>query len=211
MVSSRRLRRLLVVVGLTLAIGAGAVLVASAAHAASPARAPAQASDIDDNSTTRRVQLLAGGLAILGVALVGVTVWFWKSTRPDPEPLAPLELMGTRRWRRADPIERRHQLDEVRAHLNDKAAEEARLTVDPSAAVARSPARSPEPPVVAGVERAEPAEPAEPEAGDVPGEKGDDGKVPSTGASSGEVARSTPRPVHGDPLVHAGESDSSSA
>ena len=36
------------------------------------------------------------GLAMIaiGAGLVGVTIWFWNAARPDPEVLAPLEIMG---------------------------------------------------------------------------------------------------------------------
>jgi hypothetical protein len=60
------------------------------------------ADSINDSSSTRKVYLLAAGLALLGVALVAITVWFWRSTRHDPELLGPLEVMGGRRFRRVD-------------------------------------------------------------------------------------------------------------
>src|SRR5262245_64138822 len=43
-----------------------------------------------------------------------VAVWLFKVTRPDRELLAPLEVMGERKWRRADPVWQRRRLDEVR-------------------------------------------------------------------------------------------------
>ena len=52
------------------------------------------ADSINDVSSTRKVYLLAAGLALLGVALIGVTVWFWRTSRHDPQLLAPLEVMG---------------------------------------------------------------------------------------------------------------------
>jgi hypothetical protein len=41
-------------------------------------------------------------------------VWFWRSTRPDPEALAPLVVMSSKRWRLGSPIERRQALDVAR-------------------------------------------------------------------------------------------------
>ncbi len=43
-----------------------------------------------------------------------LAVWLFKTTRPDPELLAPLEVMGERRWRRGDAVWQRRRLDEIR-------------------------------------------------------------------------------------------------
>jgi hypothetical protein len=43
-----------------------------------------------------------------------LAVWLHRVTRPDPEVLAPLEVMGERTWRRGDPVWQRRRLDEVR-------------------------------------------------------------------------------------------------
>ena len=53
-------------------------------------------------------------LAVLGIALLMIAIWLFRLTRPDKELLAPLEVMGERRWRRADPVWQRRRLDEVR-------------------------------------------------------------------------------------------------
>ena len=53
-------------------------------------------------------------LAVLGIALVMLAIWLFRLTRPDKELLAPLEVMGERKWRRADPVWQRRRLDEVR-------------------------------------------------------------------------------------------------
>jgi hypothetical protein len=53
-------------------------------------------------------------LVALGFAMILLAVWLLRNTRPDPEVLAPLERMGERRWRRADPVWQRRHLDEVR-------------------------------------------------------------------------------------------------
>lgn len=138
-VRPHRVRLLLLVAGCLALAGA---LVPTAPVAATAVVHPAQSS-INDTASTRRVQFIAGGLAVLGIGLIGITVWFWRSTRPDPESLAPLEMMGRRRWRRLDTIEQRHRLDAVRAHLNDEAAEAARETVTPLPVVEAVPAPGP--------------------------------------------------------------------
>ncbi len=53
-------------------------------------------------------------LVVLGVALLMLAVWLHRKTRPDPELLAPLEVMGERKWRRADPVWQRRRLDAIR-------------------------------------------------------------------------------------------------
>jgi hypothetical protein len=53
-------------------------------------------------------------LMLIGVGLAFAAIWLWRSTRRDPEVLAPLELMGRRSWRRADPVFQRRSLDEIR-------------------------------------------------------------------------------------------------
>lgn len=72
------------------------------------------ADTVNDASSTRKVYLLAGGLAVLGIALIVITVWFWKSTRHDPELLAPLEAMGSRKFRHMDERAQQHVLDTSR-------------------------------------------------------------------------------------------------
>lgn len=53
-------------------------------------------------------------LGVIGVALVMLAVAVVKATRPDRELLAPLEVMGRRKWRRSDPVWQRRELDAVR-------------------------------------------------------------------------------------------------
>jgi len=69
---------------------------------------------INDTSNTRKLQIIAGGLAALGVFLLLFTVWFWRSSRADHGALGPLEVMGARRWRRAPMNEQINKLAEVR-------------------------------------------------------------------------------------------------
>ena len=72
------------------------------------------ADTINDANSTRKVYLLAAGLAVLGLALIAITVWFWRSTRHDPELLAPLEVLGGRKFRKLEGNEQRQVLEESR-------------------------------------------------------------------------------------------------
>lgn len=65
-----------------------------------------------DRSST--VWAIVALLVVLGVALVMLAVWLVRVTRVDPELLSPLERMGDRRWREADPVWQRRELDELR-------------------------------------------------------------------------------------------------
>jgi hypothetical protein len=117
----RLLPRLLWLVVLTCG---GTFSAAAAATAQAPP--PTEAADINDASTTRRVQLLTAGLALAGVTLAGVTFWFWRNTRPDPDALAPLDVMSQNRWRRQDVEERDRALALLRVSSSDaKASPEA--------------------------------------------------------------------------------------
>ncbi len=69
---------------------------------------------IGDPEGTRTVTSIVALLVALGLALTMVAVWLYRTTRPDPELLAPLEVMGERKWRRADPVAQRRTLDAVR-------------------------------------------------------------------------------------------------
>jgi hypothetical protein len=70
--------------------------------------------EVGDPEGTRAVGSIVVLLVALGLALLMVAVWLYRSTRPDPELLAPLEVMGERRWRRRDPVWQRRTLDELR-------------------------------------------------------------------------------------------------
>lgn len=69
---------------------------------------------IGDPDGTRTVTSIIALLVALGLALAMVAVWLYRNTRPDPELLGPLEVMGERRWRRSDPVAQRRRLDEAR-------------------------------------------------------------------------------------------------
>jgi hypothetical protein len=72
------------------------------------------ADSINDVSSTRKVYLLAAALVLLGIVLIVVTVWFWRTSRHDPELLAPLEVMGTKRFRTLDAKAQQQLLDSTR-------------------------------------------------------------------------------------------------
>jgi hypothetical protein len=72
------------------------------------------ADQLTDTRAEVLVWIAAGGLAILGLVLLVSTVLWWRGTRPEPEALAPLEVMSQRRWDRASDAERRRLLDEFR-------------------------------------------------------------------------------------------------
>lgn len=69
---------------------------------------------VGDPDGTRVVSSIVALLTVLGIGLVMLAVWLFKLTKPDRELLAPLEVMGERKWRRADPVWQRRRLDEVR-------------------------------------------------------------------------------------------------
>ena len=60
------------------------------------------------------VNLIGGGLVVLGLALLIATLAFWRSAIEDPAVLAPLEIMADRSFARADQAKRTEMLNEVR-------------------------------------------------------------------------------------------------
>ncbi len=83
-------------------------------HSIGPSALGLLADTVNDASSTRKLYLIALGLALLGGVLLIVTVWFWRSTRPEPELLAPLEQMGARTFRQLDGRAQKELLDSVR-------------------------------------------------------------------------------------------------
>ena len=53
-------------------------------------------------------------MIIIGVGLAAVTVWFWNAALPDPEVLAPLEIMGDREFVKASEKEKARLLNAVK-------------------------------------------------------------------------------------------------
>lgn len=61
-----------------------------------------------------RVNLISAGMVVLGASLFVATLRYWRSAGEDPAVLAPLEVMGDRRFARADLAARTEILNEVR-------------------------------------------------------------------------------------------------
>jgi hypothetical protein len=72
------------------------------------------AAQLSEGEATLRVALAAGGLALLGVVLLVATLWWWRSTRPEPPVLGPLVMMDDRAFRASDPRARQLILDAAR-------------------------------------------------------------------------------------------------
>jgi hypothetical protein len=87
------------------------------------------AQELTESEATRRVFLTAGGLALIGAALLVATVWWWRSTRPEHPVLGPLETMSDRRWRRATTDERQRMIGESRPPASAAAEPDAQAVV----------------------------------------------------------------------------------
>ena len=93
------------------------VLIAALAAIGPAAGALAQGLDtesVEDAGATTVVRLVVLTLVILGLALAGVTVWFWRTTRPDHPALGPLEVLSDRRFPHLDVLEQQRRLDSAR-------------------------------------------------------------------------------------------------
>lgn len=98
-------------------VGRAAAALVGAVALVMGAAGPVSAQDtqsVSDDESTRTILLVVGGLVAMGVLLTVVTVWFWRSTRPDHPVLAPLEVMGDRRFVAKSAFEQRQILDGVR-------------------------------------------------------------------------------------------------
>ena len=82
------------------------------------------------SSDTRELWSIVTLLAVIGVGLVMLAVAVFRLTRPDRELLAPLEVMGRRKWRNSDPVWQRRELDAVRPPAAQPLSP-ARLTPEP--------------------------------------------------------------------------------
>ena len=63
------------------------------------------------------LKLLGLAMISIGIGLVAVTIWFWNAARPDPEVLAPLEIMGDREFVKASEKEKSRLLNAVRVRV----------------------------------------------------------------------------------------------
>lgn len=72
------------------------------------------AEPVGDPESTRRVYATVVIFVALGVSMVTLAIWLFRRTAPEPQFLAPLEVMDTRRWRRSEPAQRGRELDAKR-------------------------------------------------------------------------------------------------
>jgi hypothetical protein len=93
-----------------------AVPVVALTTFASPGRVGSRvtAENFTDPENARLVLLAAGGLALVGLALLVGTVMWWRSAKVEHPSLAPLEVMSARKFSKAAQGEQRRMLDEVR-------------------------------------------------------------------------------------------------
>lgn len=73
-----------------------------------------------DEASTRTVNRIVLVLVAFAVLLVGMAIWFWRSTKPVPRHLDGLDVMGTRRWREGDPATRSTLLAPVHERRSDE-------------------------------------------------------------------------------------------
>jgi len=57
-------------------------------------------------------------LIITGLALLGVTLWFWRASRLDNPVLGPLEVIGEKEFRDADEATRKELLRRARTTVD---------------------------------------------------------------------------------------------
>jgi hypothetical protein len=79
-----------------------------------PNRLGVIASNFTDPQHERMIYFAAGGLVLLGVALLVATVLWWRGSKSEHAALAPLEVMSQRTWQRSTHVERARQLNNVR-------------------------------------------------------------------------------------------------
>ncbi|MFM7879865.1 MAG: hypothetical protein ACKO80_06170 [Acidimicrobiaceae bacterium] len=61
------------------------------------------------------LNFVAISLLALAAGLAALTVWFWITARPEPEALAPLEIMSQSEFAQSDEETRKQMLNAVRA------------------------------------------------------------------------------------------------
>ncbi len=134
---------------LAAALVAASVTVVARADAVLASVDPEQT--VSDPERTRVITIAIVAMVVAGVLVLAVTVWFWRSTRPEPPALAPLEVMGERGFVRADHDEQQRRLDKARPPGGEAEADGEPAAIAPPVSDAA------DAPV-------EPAPPAEPEA-----------------------------------------------
>ena len=70
-------------------------------------------------ATVGIVTIISVLLILGGIGLFGLTIWFWRTSRPEPPALARLEIMSERAYRNSSGVDRQFLLkiaaDEARA------------------------------------------------------------------------------------------------
>jgi hypothetical protein len=61
------------------------------------------------------LNFVAISLLLLAAGLAALTIWFWTTARPEPEALAPLEIMSQGEFAHSDEETRKQMLNSVRA------------------------------------------------------------------------------------------------
>jgi hypothetical protein len=61
------------------------------------------------------LNFVAISLLLLATGLAALTIWFWITARPEPEALAPLEIMSQVEFAHSDEETRKQMLNSVRA------------------------------------------------------------------------------------------------
>jgi hypothetical protein len=72
------------------------------------------ANSINDQSSSRTVNIIIGTLVALGLLMLLVARWLWRASRPVAPHLEGLDLITKRRWLRSDENRREHLLDAIR-------------------------------------------------------------------------------------------------
>jgi len=65
-------------------------------------------------ATVGIVTVISAVLILGGLGLFGLTIWFWRTSRPEPEALAPLEMMSERAYLKSKGVDRAFLLNMVR-------------------------------------------------------------------------------------------------
>jgi hypothetical protein len=65
-------------------------------------------------ATVGIVTVISAVLILGGLGLFGLTIWFWRTSRPEPEALAPLEIMSERAYLKSKGVDRAFLLNMVR-------------------------------------------------------------------------------------------------
>lgn len=88
------------------------------------------AAEFTDTRHATIIYAAAGGLVLLGLVLIAVTVVWWRTSRVEHPVLAPLEVMGDRSWWKATDAERRRLVSAVRPAIEGAVAAAPPVMVD---------------------------------------------------------------------------------